>query len=318
MKKVLIIGGGISGLICANVFSKYGVEITVYEPGEVGGEFLAGGLKYIHHTSMVEKFFDDVGVLWGDYRIRGGILLRGEVRKYPQFLKDIDKSDAVRIQNDHYRKTRRTEPGDFGAQAMNDPANSKSTKALRCDFAELISVLANKCNIVKASLIKVIANKAYFNNATFKEFDYIVYTIPLWVIKRVTDYELPDAVAMRLNIAVVKSIRDIYASWDYVYTPYTPSDCIHRLSSDDDGYAVEANGELDERKLHSDLNFLFKDGWHMLRLIKDLKGHLLPIEGKMELPKNVALLGRFAAWEPRMTVDVTLERATKLARRWFV
>lgn len=318
MKKAIIIGGGISGLVCAHTFSKYdGVDVDVYESSEIGGEFLAGGLKYIHHTKMMERLFDELDILPGDYRIKGGILLRGEVRKYPQFLKELDKPDAIRVQNDHYRKTRRMEPGDFGSQAMNDPANAKSKKALRCDFREMITALASRCKITKASLISVVGNRLFFDNATVREFDYLVLTIPLWIVKQITHYEIPSAVAMNLNIAIVRSVRDPYMPWDYVYTPYTPADCIHRISPDEGSYAVEANGELNERSLHSDLNFLFKDGWRMESIRKNLKGHLLPLDGEIKTPENVALLGRFAAWEPRMTVDVTLEASVKLARRWF-
>jgi hypothetical protein len=318
MKKIIIIGGGISGLICATVFSRRGANVTVYEPNKIGGEFLTGGLKYIQQTSIMEKFLDSVGVVWGDYNIKGGILLRGEVRKYPQFLKKLDKGDAIRVCGDHYRKTRRMEPGSFGSQAMNDPANSKSKKAIRCDFEELISVLSNNCKIVKSSLVAVVGNKAFFDNSTKVDFDYMVLTIPLWIIKRVTNYEIPDSVAMKLNIAIIECVRDHYAKWDYVYTPYTPADCIHRLSPDEGNYAVEANGDLDDESLHSDLNFLFKDGWYMKSLRENLKGHLLPLDGEIKVPNNVALVGRFAAWEPRMTVDVTLERAISLSKRWTI
>ena len=317
MKRIIVIGGGISGLVCANVFRKRGADVEVFEPNEVGGEFLTGGLKYIHHTDLVENFFDDNKVIWGDYKVKGGILLRGAVRPYPKFLNCISKDDAIRIQNDHYRKTRKMEPGAFGVTAMNEPANAKSRKALRCDFPELIKRLASGVKITKSSLNKVISNKAFFSNGRSFEFDGLILTIPLWIIKRIVDFQVPGAVAMNLSIAIVKSVRDLYANWDYVYTPYTPSNCVHRISHDDEGYAVEVSGELDERDLHSDLNFLFKDGWYMKRLRTNLKGHLLPIEGEIITPNNVALVGRFAAWEPRMTVDVTLERAYELCTRWM-
>ncbi len=317
MKKIIVVGGGISGLICANVFLKNGADVELFEPNEIGGEFLIGGLKYIHNTLNMEKFLDDCGITWGDYKVKGGILLRGIVRPYPKFLEKLDKADAIRIQNDHYRKTRKMEPGNFGITAMNDPANSKSKRAIRCDFAELIKKLSSVIKINKTSLIKVLSNKAYFSNGKVLSFDYMVLTIPLWIIKEIVDFELPNSTAMNLNIAIIESVRDLYASWDYVYTPYTPSDCIHRISSDGEGYAVEISGELDENKLHSDLNFLFKDGWYMRRMRKNLKGHLIPIEGEIKTPYNIALLGRFASWESRMTVDITLERSYDLCRRWL-
>jgi hypothetical protein len=317
VKEIFIIGGGISGLICANVLSKYNANIAIYEPGEIGGEFLTGGLRYIHHTKNMENFLDKNDIIYGDYKISGGILLRNKVYPYPKFLKCLDKSDAIRIQNDHYRKTRKMEPGDFGSQAMNDPANSKSRYALRCDLEQLIRVLKNKCNIIKNKLIKIVSNKAYFDNGVAKEFDYIILTIPLWITKRIVDFEIPFSAAMNLNIVLVDVVNDIYAKWDYVYTPYTPSNSIHRISSEGDGYAVEISGTLDENNLHSDLNFIFKDGWCIKDYRKNLRGHLLPIEGEINVPNNMALLGRYACWQPRMTVDVTLDKAIELGIRWF-
>lgn len=318
MGEVIIIGGGITGLICANVFSKYNkMNVTVYEPGEPGGQFLTGGLRYIHHTPAMENFFDENDIMWGSYKIKGGILLRGQVRQYPKFLRSLDKVDAIRIQNDHYRKTRKMESGSFGSQAMNDPANAKSRNALRCDLRHLIDVLKSKCNIVKSKLIKVVSDKVYFENGTIKKFDYMVMTIPLWLIKRIVDFEVPFSMAMNLNVISVDVISDIYAKWDYVYTPYTPSDCIHRISSEGDGYAAEISGEFRESDLHSDLNFLFKDGWCVKDYKKNLRGHLLPINGEINTPRNIALIGRYAAWQPRMTVDVTLNRAIELGKRWF-
>jgi hypothetical protein len=319
VKRVIIIGGGISGLVVANVFSKYAshVAVEVYESGVVGGEFVLGGLKYIHQSRAMEDFLDGLGIYWCDYRVRGGILLRGEVRKYPLFLSQLSKDEAIRIQRDHYRKTRLMELGDFDDTAMNEPANAKSNNALNCDFQRLVDVLASNCNIIKASLIRVINDKVYLSNNTVRQFDYLVLTIPLWIIKLVTDYEIASAIAMKLNIAIVKGTRNTYAGWDYVYTPYTPSNYIHRISYGDGGYAVEANGKLDEVRLYSDLNFLFKNGWRLEGIKKNLKGHLLPLDQKIIVPSNVALLGRFAAWESRMTVDVTLNRAIELGKRWF-
>lgn len=319
MKEVAIIGAGITGLLCSAVFSKYRkiANVTVYEPGEVGGQFLTGGLRYIHRTPAMEDFLDENDMMWCTYRVRGGILLRGEVRQYPKFLRSLDKADSIRIQNDHYRKTRKMEPGDFGSHAMNDPSNGKSRDALRCDLHHLIEILKNKCNIVKCKLIKVISDKAYFENGMVRRFDYMILTIPLWVIKRIVDFELPFSTAMNLSVAHVDAIRDIYAKWDYVYTPYTPSDCVHRISSEGDGYAVEISGEFQEHNLQSDLNFLFKDGWCIKDFKKNLRGHLLPIDGEINTPRNIALVGRYASWQPRTTVDVVLNRATELGKRWF-
>jgi len=320
MKKVVIIGGGISGLVCSWAFSKYNAQVMVLEPNEIGGEFLAGGLKYIHKTEMVESLFNDLNLPWSGFMVKGGILLRGEVEKYPAHLATLSKKDALRIQGDHFRKTRRMEPGDFARNAMNDPASVKPKKAIRCDFSSLIKRLAAGTQIEKMAASKIGDNYVVVTDGkTTKaiDYDYLVVTIPLWAVKRASKWDISDCVAMELNIAIVTPNKDLYSNWDYVYTPYTPSGCIHRLSPDGGDYAVEANGSLDNLALHSDLNFLFNEGWAVKKIRTGLKGHLLPLEYQPSHPRNVALLGRFACWESRMTVDVTLEKSMELAKEWL-
>lgn len=319
MKKVVIIGGGISGLICAWTLSKH-ADVTVLEKGELGGEFLAGGLKYIHRTERVERMFDAMDVPWSGFMVKGGILLRGTVETYPGYLQTIEKKSAQRIQNDHFRKTRRTEPGDFGRNAMNDPAASKPKKAIRCDFSELVSNLASSVRVLKTQALQIGDGLIVCSDEKKMltiDYDYLVVTAPLWVVKRMTTWDIPDCAAMELNIAIVTPRVDEFSSWDYVYTPYTPANCVHRLSPDGGDYAVEANGQLDHLDLASDLNFLFGGGWALKSLRTGLKGHLLPLEHQPKHPDNVALMGRFACWEPRMTVDVTLDKSVELSKRWF-
>lgn len=316
MKNVIIIGGGVSGLICANVLKKFNFAVSVYEPGDLGGEFLVGGLKYIHETEVVKDFLDELDVAWGDYVVKGGILLRGEIKQYPNFLNKMNFVDSSRIRADHYRKTRRMEPGSFGESAMNEPANAKSRRAVRCDFADLIKKLSLGIEIFRTPLVKISDNKAFFGNGSIVNYDFAVITIPLWILKRISSWEIPDCVAMKLNVVLVNCVKDRYVKWDYVYTPYTPADCIHRLSPYENYYSVECNGEINLLELYSDLNFLFNDGWCIERIHHNLKGHLLPLQGDITVPKNVELIGRFASWNPRMTVDVTLDKALELSKRW--
>jgi hypothetical protein len=319
MKRAIIAGGGVSGLICAYVFSKHkDVETKVLEPRTIGGEFLAGGLKYIHRTDMMEWLFRKLGVMYSHYTINGGIMLRGDVLPYPKCFQEFNKIDAARIQADHYRKTRRMEPGTHGNQAMNDPASIKPRRALRCHFPEMINKLAEHADVIRSGVSKVEDEHVVLSSGDTMPYDYLVLTVPLWVIKRVVKFYVPDGNAMKLNVAVINPKKDRYARWDYVYTPYTPEDCIHRLSPEGAGYAVEVNGNLDKQALYSDLNFIFRDGWYIESLREGLKGHLLPLDSRPELPENVELLGRFARWDPRATTDVTLEDAADLAQRWFI
>lgn len=315
-KRVVIVGGGPSGLVSAHIFRRCGTSVKLLEPGKLGGEFLSGGLRYIHHTEEMERMLDRLEVAFSPYKVSGGIHLKGLVRPYPDHLWSLPQEDAQRIQTDHYRKTRRTLPDD-PSTAMNDPARKGPRRALRCDFHEMIEALASGLDIVDRGLKYITPDHIVLSNGQMLEFDFLVVTIPLWLLRDMAPFYIPETVAARLNVAIVKPRVDNYVQWDYVYTPYTPADCIHRFSPSGGGYEVEANGQLDHVGLESDLHFIFPDGFVIENVREGLKGHLLPLDAQPEWPFNIAPIGRFAKWDSRSTMDVALEDAIHLAERWL-
>lgn len=315
--RIIIAGGGISGLIANWVLSD-NADVTVLEPGRPGGEFTSGGLKYIHRTDEMEDMFDQLAVPYSKYIIRGGILLRGELYLYPQLFHDMPKSETCRIQQDHYRKTRHTDPGEHAVRAMNDPAAVGPKRALRCDFEDLIDTLVDVACIVRTGAVRVDVdrNVLFDMDGAVHRYDYLVFTIPLWIIRKMVGFYVPEGIAMRLNVAQVHIHRDRYLGFDYVYTPYTPADTVHRFSPNAGGYSVEANGVLDRDRLQSDLAFIFPDGYVLEGIKEGLKGHLLPLSEPVVWPDNVAPLGRFAKWDSRSTADIVLQDAMELKQRW--
>lgn len=316
--KVIIAGGGISGLV-ASWELRDRADVVIMEPGKVGGEFTAGGLKYIHRTESMERMFDQLVIPYSTYIVRGGILLRGQMYLYPQVLQGMDHKQATRIQQDHFRKTRRSSPDEFAKQAMNDPAATGPRRALRCDFEDLIELLADQADILPTGVAKVDheRNVLFDSERRAHHYDFLIFTIPLWITRRVVSFYVPEGAAMRLNTAHVEAKTGEYASFDYVYTPYTPADVIHRFSPSRGGYSVETNGTLDRDKLNSDLAFIFSDGYVIESVTEGLKGHLLDLIEPPDWPDNIAPIGRFAKWDPRSTTDVALEDAMKLKERWL-
>lgn len=304
----------------ANWVLKGDASVTVLEPGKPGGEFTSGGLKYIHRTDEMEGMFDQLDVPYSKYIVCGGILLRGDLYLYPQVFQSMPKAEAERIQHDHYRKTRQTNPGEYAARAMNDPAAVGPKRALRCDFEELIDTLVDVADIQRTGVARVDVdrNVLFDMDGHVHRYDFLVLTIPLWIIRKMVGFYVPEGVAMRLNIAQVYTQRDKYLGFDYVYTPYTPADTVHRFSPNVGGYSVEANGILDRDRLQSDLAFIFPDGYVLEGIKEGLKGHLLPLPESVVWPDNVAPLGRFACWDSRVTADIVLRDAMELKQRWQV
>ncbi len=335
MKRMLIVGGGISGLIASWVFTQVrGLTVAVIEPGKPGGDFMAGGLKYIHKTDEMEEMLRDLGIQYANYSVQGGILLHGKVEPHPGCFRGMDKERALRIQHDHYRKTRKLEPDAFAARSMNDPEANGPRRALRCDMARVLRELIQRAPIIKAGAVAIEPHKLIINDGTQDgplPYDYLLTTLPLWVTKRMAWFgdELPVGMAVKLNLLMVEPPQrgDAYAQWDYVYTPYTPENLIHRISPRDGGYTLEFNGDWPKdlppgdpdpvsERITSELNFLFKDGWALSDTKRGLNGHLLPLANRIDWPQNVRPIGRFAQWDPRATSDVVLSTCLKLADEW--
>lgn len=330
MKKVLIVGGGIAGLIANWTFKQHkNVEVSILEPGRVGGDFLAGGLRYIHATEEMVSMLSDNLVTYTNYQVSGGILLRGSVWPYPTVLKTMAVADRIRVQSDHYRKTRRTEPsGEDALKSMNDPESTGSRGALRADAGALIRKLESAATVLVDGAVAVETPQGTHwprvlgTSGIRHAYDYLVFTIPLWAVRRMVPWFVPEALALKLNIVNIDVTRDPLSKWDYVYTPYTPGGLIHRISPRDGGWTAEFNGDWIEKddetslKLTSDLNFLFPNGWALNVVRKGLNGHLLPLDSAPEWPVNVRPIGRFAEWDPRATADVVLSNCWKLAKEW--
>jgi hypothetical protein len=330
MKKVLIVGGGIAGLLANWVFKQHkNVDVVLMEPGKIGGDFLAGGLRYIHASPDMVSMLSENLVTYTNYQVNGGILLKGKVEPYPLVLKSMQPEAATRIQFDHYRKTRRAEPSGVDAmKSMNDPESAGSRAALRVDAGALIRKLESQATVLCDGAVALETPQGTTfprllgTSGVRHAYDYLIFTIPLWAVARMVPWFVPQAMALKLNIVNVDVTRDPLSKWDYVYTPYTPGGLIHRISPRDGGWTAEFNGDWIEKddetstNLTSDLNFLFPNGWALNVVRKGLNGHLLPLDAQPEWPSNVRPIGRFAEWDSRATADVVLSNCWKLAKDW--
>ena len=120
-----------------------------------------------------------------------------------------------------------------------------------------------------------------------------------------------------MSVVEILPRNDPYYRFDYVYTPYTPENHVHRISSNGHSYFAEISGDVDQTKIYSDLNFLFPGGWSLVSGKENLRGHLMPTDAHPDWPEYIRPVGRYAQWLPKMTVDAAFAEAIRVGQDWF-
>jgi len=288
--KVGINGGDITGLVVARIMREAGHVVRVFEPGQPGRSALIPRFKYLERSKEVSGLLDRLGVAYGEYALDSGIMLHGQIVP-------VRRNMTESVQHAYWSKTRLVSAPAGEVKGVTDPEVGPKRHAITVDWADI--------------RIPLIRHVTIEPKRTEEAFDLLIETGPLWESPFVAAYV--DAMAVTLNLVLVKSVRDPFLRWDLVYTPFTPADCIHRVYHYADGYVCEFSGAMNEDRLASDLNFLFPHGYYVAE-IQQTHGHLLPLAAEPDWPANVHPIGRLSQWDESVTITRVIQEATALAR----
>lgn len=332
---IVILGGGIAGLLGAYAMRRQ--KPTIIEAGaKLGGNFGAGGLKYIHDTPDMRQLLRELDLTFEPYKPRGRIWLDGAERSHPETLMEMDRLHRYQIQFRHWVKTRASDLG-FRQDCMNDPLGSHA--ALKCDHIELMRKLEVRlreagCDIRLGAQVKGITADAravqFGDGVTDVHVPYavLVPTLPLGLLAKLAPWaDLPACEATKLAIFEVECPIFQRFDWDYMYTP--DAKWISRLvqpqpftvQAEVPWYLVQYE-HADRHNLATvevipDVMKILNDEFHIegvctgARLIP---GHLRPLDREPVWPANWYPLGRFAQWDSRATADKVYARALSVAQ----
>lgn len=312
--KVVVIGSDIHAFVAAYVFRKKGFKVVLLKENEEESA-ITHDFIYIRNTPDTLSLMKDLEVLYSIYIVRGGIMLHETIFPFPKHFRTLDKEYVKRIRYDYFRKTRKIVVANT-AKAMLRPIATKTKTAIRADLSELCKQLTESVIFVKRKITKVTNHFVKIQNCSEIYFDKLVIACPLWELRDVAEWHIPDVLTMRAHVACVIPKGDVYGKYDYIYTPYTPANCVHFLWNDGEKFHAEMSGTYDKLSLESDLNFLFKRGWYLTKVYKDLKGCTLPFEVNVGWPKNVHPVSPLSLWSDCLSFDDTLFEAKRLAREW--
>lgn len=312
--RVLVLGEGIYAFAAAYVFKQHGMKVLILNQGENQTE-ISQDFLYIRNTPETTRMMKGLGILYSTFIVRGGIMLHEEMQPFPQCFKQLDKDYVSRIRYDYFRKTRKIKTTNT-VKAMLKPISTKTKTAIRADVFELNQKMSSSTKVIRRKATKITSRYVEVMGGQRIHFDKLVVACPLWEIKEAATWPIPDVLAMRSHVARVTSKTDIYEKFDFFFTPYTPANCIHFVWSDGEFFFTEMSGEFDMLALKSDLNFLFKQGWYISRIYKNLKGYTLPFQADVSWPANIHPVSPYSRWNDQLSFDDTVSEATRLVKEW--
>lgn len=315
-------------------------NITIYSK-DLGGEYLSGGLKFLHATPVMREFVMEIMNMPAHVeKVNGAIAWERELHQHPEFfwnVPDLGRS----IQRHYWKKTRGLMPrqpwilskSTFENVCMNDPWRYRNEVKLvpQGGIGSLIRnmesrILQNRIHFEYQDI------DSLFVQDVTRDSDFVVFTIPLKILGEAYGFK-PKFEYKPLNITRFYITGGDWPLWmDYIYVPSDKyvfhrisffRDDSHRLAMD-----VEVNGDtkdsfepFDHEVLCQDVAKFINQFFPFMEYVFS-EDHLIPVKGhlqndpaKFEIPKNVFLLGRYAQWDSRVTFDKVLEGATKISEQ---
>lgn len=331
---IIILGGGIAGLLGAYALRR--AKPTIIEAsGKLGGNFAAGGLKYIHDTPEIRQLLRELELPFEPYHPRAAIHVDGMEWPHPDHLMGVSPMKRYQIQFKHWIKTRASSIG-FREDCMNNPTGDHA--ALRCDHIELMRRLERKvrdagCEIRLGSTVHSIAEgnaRIHLQegvSGVSMGYDILIPTLPLGLLSKLAPWaSFPTADVTKL--AIFELTLPIFTNaWDYDYM-YTPeAKWVSRLVWPNRGALMaEVPWHLPQGEAYPSQPTLNSVTPWVVSILKDtfgiegvctdsrfIPGHLQPLTRMPDWPADWFPLGRFAQWDSRATADKVYARALAIA-----
>jgi hypothetical protein len=308
-----------SGCLIALAYAAWRPSETValIEPGNLGGSFGQGGFQYLRNSEGVRGLLQAHGLPYALREQAGGVLThKGRVLAYPAGL----GTSIMAAQRLHYAKTRGSLDG-FTGDVMN--FGGVGGEQVLVDISRLLGKVADTADVFQASarvvsgsLVSIAAPLLDAEPAGSRQWieagsGTVISTIPLGLLGSLLQLDLPERpVCPHEWLKVVRTpltpeIAPL-GHYDYTYTPWLGA--IHRVRPVHIDGEVLLEAEWNDTltgKLPMDLKKLGITDHSKPRL---LPGHLHPVAwGTWRPDASLRLAGRFAQWEPRMTVDKVVD-----------
>lgn len=335
-KKVVILGGGISGLLAAWALRRKQVDITIIERGgELGGNWAAGGLKYTKPTDSFCELLACAGIDQKIKHVKGRLHWDCYPQPHPEWLRSADPATQMYAKVLHWTKTRGwSAPAEM--TTLNDFAGSRKPE-MALDYNQghlmswLVSEVAGRSFVATKADVSVITDETVeIATGEFFQYDMLISTIPLPVLVGLSPWwqwpALPEPKKLNIVIFELQHPPSFYGiDWTYMYTPQS-NHCSRISVYQSQAGQTELHVEIPETclsefargQLGAEVSRL--TGAFTLNLqpkaVRSIPGHIQMSADIVPWPR-LKLLGRYAEWNSRLVATDVLESAKKLAEAFI-
>lgn len=311
MLRVVVIGVGLDGLMAQWVFRQH-PRLEVWCIGDPAFASSVAIVDQPRHSNSLKNLFKELKVLHASFTPRVGIMLRGSIKRYPDFFEGRDREELrsveTQIANQGFREKRKP----------TSVLNSRTTRCLRYEQTTLVQKLsAGTKRIISTDDWTLAPGQLHVGSKTL-DYDFAVLTEPLWACRNRTWFTIPEVAATdQYRLTLIPREAEQYCPWDIVLTPYTPTETVASVHAEGHQYFATAFGCPNETDLLSDLNFLFPSGYDLVKVERLEKAVPTGKPPKMRWPDNVAPLGELAEWKRGLSLDKVLDASYELLQRWI-
>jgi len=308
----IIVGAGPTGVIAAGTLRawKPDYKVAVVEPGQLMGSLLEGGLRYLRAHEDVLDLLSALRLKYDTTPVRGGVLLAHSARVVP-YPEGLDRTQRGAAQRLHYHKTRGTLIGFNPNTTMN--FGGAPVERVNVCFRSLVESCLRRSDLFRLKATGIGGNGVTLEDGTrLTAQKGVISTIPLFTLLQIQGVPAVDCPLLSQRWTTVLTVGSLslfdVSPWDYIYTPWLLA--INRISKLPNGeIQLELNSQT-SADWTADLRYL------QGRAVSDeraLPGYIAGPEWRSWKPaKGLTLLGRYAAWEPRFTVDQAVSRVRSM------
>ncbi len=315
MIRTVVIGRGIEGLLASWVFKQHPhLDVWVIGSNTDDDVIDSGRTASFEHTAGLREVLSELRVNYSSFVPRQGILLNGSIKKYPCHLRSLNAVQTQKVWCDWRLKS-----GMHPKKPNGELKRVRPKRRLRCDPAQVArhALRGLERRVVDTGAWSVGPGAVTFGQKRLP-YDFVVLTEPIWRFRSKVWFQMPSVpVPERTSVEIIPRNSQQYRRFDHVLTPYTPHDAIYQLRANGPGYLAEMNGEVTASALLGDLNFLFPEGYDLVRLQTDHDGSISTRLPRVKWPENVAPLGSYAEWKENIGLEAVVNGAYDLMRRWI-